>query len=99
MDNQREADALYNDNTTIKLFYQDSSKYVCYSENWGKAKGLDNFTDVCIILNATTLKAYRKNVLNTLAAPTLNKFYVACTRARRNVYLVPHTFIDKYKRK
>ena len=99
VDNQREADVLYNDNTTIKLFYQDSSKYVCYSENWGKAKGLDNFTDVCIILNATTLKAYRKNVLNKLAASTLNKFYVACTRARRNVYLVPHTFIDKYKRK
>lgn len=99
VDNQEEADVLYNDNTTIKLFYQDSSKYVCYSENWGKSKGLDNFTDVCIVLNATTLKAYRKNALSTLAAPTLNKLYVACTRARRNVYLIPHTYIDRYKRK
>lgn len=99
VDSQEDADALYNNNTTVKLFYQDSSKYVCYSENWGKAKGLDIFTDVCVILNATTLKAYRKNILNTLAAPTLNKLYVACTRARRNVYLIPHTYIDKYKRK
>lgn len=80
-------------------FYQEKHKYKCYSENWGLSKGIDDFNDVCIILNKTTLKAFKSNKLIELAPSTRNKLYVACTRAKGNIYFMPHTFIDKYKQK
>lgn len=97
VDNQKDADALFCDTDKVKLFYNGASKYPCFAENWGKSKGLDNFQDICIVLNATTLKAYKSNTLYSLPAATLNKLYVACTRANRNIYFIPHTYIDGYK--
>ncbi len=97
VDKKEDADILFNDNSKVKLFYSDANKYRCYAENWGKSKGLDNFQDICIVLNATTLKAYKKNQLSQLAPSTLNKLYVACTRAKRHIYFIPHIFIDQYK--
>ena len=97
MENEEYANAIFSDNSIVKLFYSEANKYHCFAENWGKSKGLDDFCDVCIVLNAKTLKAYKNNTLNQLPAPTLNKLYVACTRAKRNIYLVPHTFLDDYK--
>lgn len=96
VDNQASADALFYDQSKVKLFFKDANKYNCLSENWGKSKGLDNFHDVCIVLNATTLKAYKKNTLSNLAASTLNKLYVACTRAKGDIYLIPHLYLDQY---
>lgn len=97
VNSKEDADAIFHDNTKVKLFYSEANKYCCFAENWGKSKGIDDFCDVCIVLNAKTLKAYKNNTLNQLPAPTLNKLYVACTRAKRNIYLVPHTFLDDYK--
>lgn len=97
VDNQNDADALFNDSSKVKLFYSEAYKYRCYADNWGKSKGLDSFQDVCIILNKKTLKEYQKNTLDRLSPSTLNKLYVACTRAKGNIYFIPHTFIDQYK--
>ncbi|EGJ71777.1 hypothetical protein Bcop_1585 [Bacteroides coprosuis DSM 18011] len=97
VNNQAETDFLFNDNTKVKLFYQEASKYSCFAENWGKSKGLDSFQDVCIVLNKKTLGAYKKHTLHQLTPSTRNKFYVACTRAKRDIYYIPHTFTDKYK--
>ncbi len=97
IDNQEEVDKLFCDNSKVKLFYQEATKYNCFSENWGKSKGLDDFTDVCIILNAKTLKAYKKGMLNQLSPSTRNKLYVAFTRAKGDIYLIPHSYIDSYK--
>lgn len=97
IDNQADADILFYDNTKIKLFYQEAHKYPCYGQNWGKSKGLDRFDDVCIILNKTTLKGYKNNTLHQLNPSTLNKFYVACTRAKKDIYYIPYMFFDKYK--
>lgn len=97
VDNQDWADCLYNDDTKVKLFYKDSSKYGCRAINWGASKGLDSFQDICIVLNETTLLYYNKEKLESLEAATKNKLYVAFTRAKGDVYLIPHTFIDKYK--
>ena len=72
-----------------KLFFKDAYKYKCRSLNWGESKGLDDFTDVCIVLNSTTLALYKKDALKRMAPLSLKKFYVACTRARRNIYFVP----------
>lgn len=83
---------IFSDKNIIKLFYQKSNTYDCYSINWGKSKGQDHYQDVCIVLNDTTLNHYKKNTLSELAPSTKNKFYVACTRCRGNLY-----FIDEKK--
>lgn len=95
---QDEADKLFRDDSKVKLFYKEAQKYPCISENWGNSKGLDSFQNICIVLNKTTLKAFNENKLNQLPQSTLNKFYVACTRAKGDIYFIPHTFIDQYKR-
>ncbi len=95
--NKEQAIKLYQDDTKVKLFFSDSRKYNCYSYNWGASKGLDDFVDICIILNATTLKAYKNKKLTELAPSTRNKLYVACTRAKGNIFFIPSKFVDEYK--
>ena len=95
--NKEQAIELYKDDTKVKLFFSDSRKYDCYSYNWGASKGLDRFVDVCIVLNVSTLKAYQNNKLTQLASSTRNKLYVACTRARGNIYFIPYNFINEFK--
>lgn len=97
IDNQINADTLFNDESKVKLFFKEARKYQCFAENWGKSKGLDNFHDVCVVLNETALNAYVGNNLHQLKLATLNKLYVACTRAKGNLFFIPHTFFDKYK--
>lgn len=94
---QKKVDELFECEETVKLFYQEHSKYVCLSQNWGGSKGLDHYYDVCVVLNAPLLKAYKKNDFSEIKAKTRNKFYVACTRARRHLFFVPETLLKKYK--
>lgn len=98
IDNEQIAETLYHDGTRVKLFYNNSDRYECYSLNWGASKGLDKFQDVCIVMNKKTLEAFHDGELNLLSPATKNKLYVACTRAKGDIYLIPHTFIDKFKR-
>jgi len=97
IDTQEQADTYFADSEKIKLFFTESYKYNCYNCNWGKSKGQNKYIDVCIVLNKKTLKAYKDNKLSELPPSTLNKLYVACTRARGNIYFIPHIFFDKYK--
>lgn len=92
------AETICNDDTIIKLFYQNSNKYNCYADNWGATKGIDDFEDVCVVLNPTTLKAYKENSLHKLVSTTKNKLYVACTRAKRNLYFVDEKLLKGFKR-
>lgn len=96
---QEQADALWRRQDIVKLFYQEHSAYGCLSQNWGASKGEDHHDEVCVVLNATTLKLHREGRLATLAPATLNKLYVALSRSRGNVYLAPHAFLDRYKSK
>lgn len=91
------ADKIITDNTIVKLFYSISNKYNCFSMNWGDSKGINGFVDICVVLNKTTLKAYKSNSLPNLPPTTKNKLYVACTRAQRNLYFIPYTLLEKYK--
>lgn len=95
---EQDADAIITDGLIPKLFYQEAHKYMCFAMNWGESKGLDDFNDVCIILNKSTLNAFYANELHKMAESTRNKLYVACTRAKRNLYFVPHYFLEKYRR-
>ena len=94
---EKDVDAIVADSSIPKLFLSDARKYHCYSINWGDSKGLDDFVDVCIVLNQKTLQFYNNGKLNELAPLTKNKFYVACTRARRSIYFVPYQLLEPYK--
>ncbi|ODP96509.1 DNA helicase UvrD [Salinivibrio sp. SS3] len=97
IDDIAHVERLFSDDSIVKLFFKESYKYIGWTENWGNTKGLDDFSDICIVLNQTTFKAYKKEQLSTLAPSTLNKLYVACTRAKGSVYFVSQNLLAKYK--
>lgn len=93
VESQAEADRLRSRADVVKLFYQQHRRYDCVSQNWGAAKGEDHYDEICVVLNASTLAKFRKDRLSELAPQTLNKLYVALSRSRGDVHLVPHTLI------
>ncbi|ESS13138.1 Viral (Superfamily 1) RNA helicase [Betaproteobacteria bacterium MOLA814] len=97
VDNVAEIDSIFNNGSVVKLFYRKSDSYTGNTANWGNTKGLDHFQDVCVVLNPTTLKAFDSSTLDKLKPITKNKLYVACTRAKGNLYFVPETSLEKYK--
>lgn len=97
IDSQQEANSIFKNNEIIKLFYQDSSKYNCFSKNWAKSKGEDMYIDVCVVLNPTTEKLFKKNKLHELKPRTKNKLYVACSRAKGKLYFVSQNFYKEKK--
>lgn len=96
IDNQDEADRIHARGDVVKLFYQKHARFGCRSQTWGGSKGEDQYDEVCIALNDTTLKAYRKDGPMELAGITRNKLYVALSRSRGNVYLVPEKLFAKH---
>jgi DNA helicase II / ATP-dependent DNA helicase PcrA len=98
IDDKAHADVLFKDDHIIKLFFQESVRYGCRADNWGNVKGVDDYEDVCVVLNKKTFEAYRNDKLVELPPITRNRLYVAITRARRNVYFVPESIYVEYKR-
>jgi DNA helicase II / ATP-dependent DNA helicase PcrA len=98
IDDKERANRLFECCETVKLFYQSSNQYSGLTENWGASKGQDCYNDVCIVLNSKTLEYYKNNSLRDLPSKTKNKLYVACTRAKGNLYLVPEK-LYKYQKK
>lgn len=97
IEDQKKADQLFKDDNVIKLFLQDSDKYICHSKNWAKSKGLNDYNDVVVVLYKTALDLYLKNDLKNLASLSKNSLYVACSRAKGNLYLVPYNLYKKKK--
>lgn len=94
---QKEADNIFQNNNIIKLFYREHSKFPCYGKNWAESKGEDSHEDVVVVLNKTTEELFTAKKLEQLNPETRNKFYVACSRARRNLYFMSEKLILKYK--
>ncbi len=94
IDNLERAEQIINDNSIIKLFYKEHYKHNCFSRNWGESKGENNYFDVCVVLNKTTLKMYNKGKLNELPPASRNKLYVALSRANNNVYMIAENLIN-----
>ena len=90
--------ALYRDPGIVKLFYEDHQKYECFSQNWGASKGMDRYEDVCVVLNAVTVNAWKAGSFRDINSATRNKLYVACSRARGNLTLVPELLLERFKR-
>nr|QLG01438.1 hypothetical protein [Klebsiella pneumoniae] len=88
---------LHADNTVIKLFYREHHRYGCYSMNWGVSKGLDHFKDVCIVMGSSHWKLLTRQELAALPPSSRNRLYVACSRARGNIYFVPETHLRRFR--
>jgi DNA helicase-2/ATP-dependent DNA helicase PcrA len=93
------ASELYSLANTVKLFFKEHYLYPCYAQTWGASKGQDHYQDVCVVLNASSWKKYGNKDLSDLAALSRNKLYVACSRARGNLYLMPESLLKTFKMK
>jgi DNA helicase-2/ATP-dependent DNA helicase PcrA len=98
VDDVEQVKRLLTNDAIVKLFFRESYKYLGWTDNWGNTKGLDDFCDICIVLNPTSLTAFARGKLGVLAPSTANKLYVACTRAKGNVYFVSQRLLDEFKR-
>lgn len=98
VDSAAEADRLYSSRETVKLFYQQHELYGCHSNNWGGAKGLDHFHDVCVVLNKKSWIACQSGAMLWASPITKNKLYVACSRARGNLYITSDLLFKRYRR-
>ena len=95
VDSEYEAIRIFKDDDVIKLFYRESSKYNCWSSNWGESKGLE-YRDVCVITpnTASGVMFGDSSGLKTLIR---NGMYVALTRAKGDVYIVRQEHMKKLK--
>ncbi len=91
------AKSLFQDDSKVKLYFWNHVKYDCYSNNWGKSKGLNNYGDVCVVLNTETQRLFSIGKLSELAESTRNKLYVACSRARGDLYLLNEAHLEEFK--
>lgn len=86
---------VFSDPQIVKLYYQSYQKHNCFGNNWGNSKGLDTYTDVCVVLNKTSFDLLQKGKGRDLAPATKNKLYVACSRARGNLYFVEEALLKR----
>lgn len=88
------AEEIFHDNTVTKLFFRVHYRYPCRSQNWGKSKGEDHHEDVCIVISPPMRKKLESGVL---PPRTVNKLYVALSRARGNIYIASSDLFKKFK--
>ncbi len=88
---------LFNDDRIVKLFFKEHHKYPCYSNNWGKSKGLDKYGDICVALYSKAFQGYMSNDFSGLPASSRNKLYVACTRANKDLLLIAEENLKKFR--
>lgn len=94
-----EAECILSDNSVCKLLLRDSGKYLFRCFNWSYSKG-DTYERTCVILTGDTSNLIEDNFRYDCIAPTTrNKLYVALTRSRTDVYLMPKNIFDQVKDK
>lgn len=93
-----EIDRIINDDSIVKLFYQNSKKFdIKNGNNWGNSKG-NTYINICVILNKNSYEKYKNHKLKELPPATKNKLYVALSRAINNVYIIEEKKLDKYNK-
>lgn len=97
--NKESAKKIFEDDSIIKLFYMNSKKYNGFTKNWGDCKGENCYNDVCVILNKKSYELYIKGKLKESAQLTKNKLYVAFSRTRNNLYIIPYSLIPSINNK
>lgn len=99
VENESEALALVRDPTKVTLFRSEFAKYVCHANNWGRSKGLNSYGDVCVALNPRTFEHFMADKIPELLDETKNKLYVACSRARGDLFLMEERLLRSLKRR
>jgi len=99
LEDSNEISRVLNDDNIIKLVYDLDYTYHCNTRNWGASKGEDKYNDVCVVLPKNSYNALVSNKLNELKPKTRNKLYVACTRAKGNLYFVHADHLLVFKKK
>lgn len=97
IDEERSANEVFCSNKIVKLFYQEHFRYPCHSQNWGASKGEDHYQDVCVVMSKRNFKLLLERDLLSLKPQTRNKLYVACSRAKGDLYFIRDTHIKRYK--
>ncbi len=90
---------MFQDDSKVKLFFKDHRKYNCRSNNWGKCKGLNGYVDVCVVLNQTSSNLFKRGELSKLPESSINKLYVACSRANGRLYILFEKHLKEFKSK
>lgn len=96
VEDRNEIGELIENNDVKKLFYQKHYDYNCNSLNWGESKGRE-FDKVCVVLNKNMCKVFNNDNFSSLKPDTRSRFYVACTRAKNELYFVRESDIKSYK--
>jgi DNA helicase-2/ATP-dependent DNA helicase PcrA len=92
-----EAERVLNDDSVCKLLLRDSVKYCFKCFNWSYSKG-DTYEKTRTILTGDTSNLMEDGFRYDRIAPTTrNKLYVALTRSRTDVYLMPKNIFDQVK--
>lgn len=71
-------------NKIIQKYGVDESRFV----NYGESKGLE-YDNIAIFLTEALTDATNRNNFSEISSISKNKFYVALTRTKNNVYLIP----------
>lgn len=94
-----EAERVLCDDNICKLLLRDSGKYRFACCNWSYSKG-DTYEKACVILTGDTSCLMEDGFrFDQIAPTTRNKLYVALTRSRTDVYLMPKKIFDQVKEK
>ena len=95
IDSVDSADEILKDNSILKLVYSESYKYPFRSINWGYSKG-DTFDKTCVILNQN-MKGFEQDGFpnQNLSNIIRNKLYVALSRSRGDLYILPYDIFNK----
>lgn len=93
VDDPEMAANIYRHNNIVKLFYREHAKHKGNARNWGDTKGEDHYHHVCVVLNHASLQALKGQGLNSLPQTSKNKLYVACSRAKGHLFLIPENLI------
>lgn len=97
--NEVEAECILRDDSICKLLLKNSGMYLFKCFNWSYSKG-DTFEKTCVILTGDTSDLMNDGFkCDSLAPITRNKLYVALTRSRTDVYLMPKKIFDQLKEK
>ena len=93
IESKEEWHKLFDDTSVTKLFYNKFYQYgIKEAENWGRCKGLE-FENVCVVLTKNATHLLNEGRIKDLSPMSLCKLYVACTRTKNDLYIVPYHFL------
>jgi len=98
LEKEDEIDAILNDDSIVKLVYNNSKIYKFNAIGWGISKG-DTYINTCVILTGEYSNIKSNSFILPQSQITNNKLYVAFTRAKNIVYVISKDKFDLYKGK